>query len=105
MHIFSIKPPFLNKGKNISTTFSQMAETIATAHPTITVSFAVHGMWSNTCVQNIQEILTKQPGVTLVDVDYAGERVCISYDPRQNTVEQLKKIIDKIGYSIRFTKY
>jgi len=102
MHKFSIKPPFPNKGKNINTTFSQMAETIAAPNSSTTVSFAVHGMWSSTCVQNIQEILAKQPGVSLVYVDYAGERVCISFDPRQNTVEHLKKVIDEIGYTIRF---
>lgn len=97
-----IKPSFWNKGKNTRATFRNMPEKVAVPQPSTTVSFAVHGMWSSTSVKNIQEILAKQPGVTFVHVDYPGERVCICYNPERNSIEQLKKVIDKIGYLIRF---
>lgn len=102
MRKFFIKPSFSNKGNKTPETPYQMPETVSVLQQPTAVSFSVHGMWSITCVSNIQDILAKQPGVTFVHVDYSGERVCICYNPERNSIEQLKRVIDDIGYIIRF---
>lgn len=62
--------------------------------------FAIYGggVSCPTCVVNIESWLKDLPGVDEVHVNFGAERVTVSYDPSQVSVDEMQRVIDKAGY-------
>lgn len=56
----------------------------------------VTGMHCHSCVVNIQDNISKLPGVSSVEVSLEKERASISYDPLKVTVTQLQQAIEAL---------
>lgn len=56
----------------------------------------VKGMHCHSCVVNIQDNISKLPGVSFVEVSLEKERASICYDPLRVTVTQLQKAIEAL---------
>jgi len=64
-----------------------------------TVEFPVTGMTCANCAMNIERALKKRvPGVVQASVNFASERVLVSYIPGITTVEEMIGAIEKAGY-------
>ena len=64
-----------------------------------TVEFPVTGMTCANCAMNIERALKKKvPGVVQASVNFASERVLVSYIPGMTTVEEMIGAIEKAGY-------
>ncbi len=64
-----------------------------------TVEFPVTGMTCANCAMNIERALKKKvPGVVQASVNFAAERVLVSYIPGMTTVEEMIGAIEKAGY-------
>lgn len=60
----------------------------------------VKGMHCAACSTLIDKILTKQKGVSDVEVSFGAERMKVAFDPSQITVERMNELLGKIGYKI-----
>ncbi|MEK5400299.1 heavy metal translocating P-type ATPase [Paenibacillus sp. FSL K6-2859] len=63
------------------------------------VSFQIKGMTCAACANRIEKGLTKVQGVEAANVNFAFEKATVSYHPDQTHVEDLEKVIAKLGYS------
>lgn len=61
---------------------------------TTSIMFRVKGMHCHSCVVNIQDNISKLPGVSSVEVSLEKERALICYDPLKITVPQLQQAIE-----------
>ncbi len=50
------------------------------------------------CKANIESDLASYPGIEQVTVDVATRRVSIAYDQQRTSPDQLRAILNKIGY-------
>ncbi len=64
------------------------------------VIFAITGMTCATCVQTIEKVTKKMPGVIEAAVNLNAERGRFVYDPTQVSPEEIKKAIENIGYTV-----
>lgn len=60
------------------------------------VMLGVKGMHCRSCVVNIQDHISKLPGVSSVEVSLEKERASICYDPRKITLSQLQQAIEAL---------
>ena len=67
---------------------------------TVKKSFPVVGMSCSSCANNIQEILTAQPGIVAAAVNYANATVNVEYIPTLVNAHQLKETLQSIGYDL-----
>ncbi|XP_068596463.1 copper-transporting ATPase 1 [Brachionichthys hirsutus] len=63
---------------------------------TAPVMLKVKGMHCHSCVANIQDNVSKLPGVSSVEVSLEMERASICYDPLKVTVSQLQQAIEAL---------
>ncbi|XP_068181022.1 copper-transporting ATPase 1 [Antennarius striatus] len=63
---------------------------------TTPIMLRVKGMHCNSCVVNIQDNISKLPGVSSVEVSLKMERASICYDPLKITVAQLQQAIEAL---------
>ncbi len=66
-----------------------------------TVVIAVEGMTCGGCESHINETLKKLNGVVSAEASYENKNVKVVYNPKQITLEQIKKAIDEIGYKAK----
>jgi Cu+-exporting ATPase len=59
------------------------------------------GVTCPTCVTNIESFVEQLPGIDRVDVNYAAERVTVTFDPEQVSVAEMKSAIESSGYRVR----
>ena len=59
------------------------------------------GVTCPTCVTNIESFVEQLPGIDRVDVNYAAERVTVTFDPEQVSVAEMKSAIESGGYRVR----
>ncbi len=58
----------------------------------------ISGMHCASCAINIESALKKNKGVLDTHINFASEKAYIEYDPKEISVEDLVKTIQKIGY-------
>lgn len=60
----------------------------------------VNGMTCNHCVMTVKKAVAALPSVTDVNVDLAGKKVSLSYDPKATSLENIRKAISDSGYDV-----
>ena len=75
------------------------AETESQANKTVII--AVEGMTCEGCATHINETLKKLNGVISAEASYQNKNVKVIFNPKQITLEQIKKAIDEIGYKAK----
>ncbi|XP_071786662.1 copper-transporting ATPase 1-like isoform X2 [Asterias amurensis] len=65
---------------------------------TKTVTLGVKGMTCNSCVRNIEGMISTQPGVQVIKVSLEEENATITYTPSQTSPETLRDAIDDMGF-------
>lgn len=63
---------------------------------TTLILLRVKGMHCRSCVVNIQDNISKLPGISSVEVSLEKERASICYDPLKITVTQLQQVIESL---------
>ncbi|WP_311836368.1 cation transporter, partial [Clostridium tyrobutyricum] len=58
----------------------------------------VQGMTCAACARNIEKAASRVEGVSEANVNFAAEKLKISYDPEKAKIEDVKKSIEKAGY-------
>jgi Cu+-exporting ATPase len=64
------------------------------------VNVGIGGMVCASCSSAVEKTLNKLPGIGLAQVNLATETASIKFDEATLTFDQIKKAIDRIGYSI-----
>jgi copper chaperone len=64
-----------------------------------TVELKVGGMDCQGCVQSVTRMLSGVPGVEKVDVSLEEGRARVTYDPAKSGPAQLKRAIERAGYT------
>src|SRR5919112_2955152 len=80
--------------KTMATTHSSPAST------TVDVNFPVSGMTCASCVNRVEKVIGKVPGVERAAVNLATERATVSYDPRETTVADIAAAVERAGYGV-----
>jgi copper chaperone CopZ len=63
-----------------------------------TASFRVTGMSCGNCVRHVTHAAEAVPGVSRVEVDLAGGRATVSFDPASTTPAAIAAAITAAGY-------
>lgn len=79
----------------MSTTTNALTNTILRAE----------GFTCPSCVAKIETLIGKLPGVEKVKVHYATERIEITHDAAQSSVEALAAAVTKAGYPARVSPF
>ncbi len=58
----------------------------------------IEGMDCSDCALVIEHRLSRLPGISYVNVDYALQQVCVEYDPKKLKMSELGKRITQMGY-------
>lgn len=58
----------------------------------------IHGMTCNSCVQSIEGVISKKPGVKSIHVSLANSTGTIEYDPLLTSPETLREAIEDMGF-------
>ncbi|MBS4031279.1 MAG: copper-translocating P-type ATPase [Clostridiales bacterium] len=64
-------------------------------------TIAVGGMTCAACANSIEKALNKKDGVQEAVVNFAAEKVTVSYDPSVIQPEEFRNIIEDLGYEVR----
>lgn len=65
-----------------------------------TVKFQLETLTCPSCINKIENVLNKEPGVENAKVLFNSSKVKISYNEEKVSSEQLSKLIEKVGYPI-----
>ena len=65
-----------------------------------TIQLDIRGMTCNGCVNSVNSVLQKIPGVASVEVSLEQNRATIIYNPAQVKPEQFKAAIEDAGYDV-----
>jgi Cu+-exporting ATPase len=60
----------------------------------------IQGMHCATCAQTIEKALKKEKGVFGASVNFASEKMKVSYDPKVITLENIAKVVSNLGYKL-----
>ena len=63
-------------------------------------TFKIEGMTCAACVKAIERVTKKLDGVIESNVNYATEKLNISYEPSKVRISDIKKAVEKAGYKI-----
>ncbi|PWN28138.1 putative CCC2-P-type ATPase [Jaminaea rosea] len=63
-----------------------------------TATLRVEGMTCGACVESIESMLRKQPGILDVSVALLAERAVVDYAPSQWTVEKIVEEVEDVGF-------
>jgi Cu+-exporting ATPase len=63
-----------------------------------TVTVKIGGMTCASCVKTIEMVVGELPGVKSVSVNLATETARIAYDPGITSLDDIKKVIEEVGY-------
>lgn len=86
---------FVDSQKSALSSPSEMAE-MEIFIDTVPVTLRVTGMHCRSCVVNIQDNISKLPGVSSVEVSLEKEKASICYDPLQISVPQIQQAIEAL---------
>lgn len=73
---------------------------MASAKNTNTLSLPVLGMSCAACAVSVESIISAQEGVTQAEVNYATQKVKVSYDPAVTGPAKFQKAVQSIGYDL-----
>ena len=62
------------------------------------VVLKVDGMTCAMCVKTIEETLSALGGVISVNVNFGSEKAYVTYNPKMTSIQDMKKVIDEVGY-------
>jgi len=65
-----------------------------------TKTLNVEGMSCMHCVNAVKNSVGSLPGISKVDVDLAGKKVAVIYDPGKVNIEKIKDKIEDAGYEV-----
>lgn len=68
--------------------------------PMLTHEYIVTGMHCASCARNVEKTVAKLPGVQEAFVNIATEKLKITYDPEQLTIDSLKQAVKSAGFGI-----
>ena len=66
-----------------------------------TTTFSVDGMTCGNCVKHVGEALTEGFPDAKHDIDLAGKKVAVTFDPQATSPEAIAKVLDDAGYPAR----
>src|SRR5260370_11550143 len=66
-----------------------------------TVTVQVEGMSCTACEVPVRDALAHTPGVRVADVSYKRGDARVEFDPKQTSVEQIKRAINSTGYKAK----
>lgn len=87
---------FVDSQKPTVSSPSETSEETEIFIDTTLVALRVKGMHCRSCVVNIQDNISKLPGVSSVEVSLEQEKASICYDPMKVTVPQLQQAIEAL---------
>lgn len=64
----------------------------------VTKTMKIEGMTCSSCAQTIEKATKKLDGVVEVNVNFATEKLKISYEPSSLRVSDIKKVVENAGY-------
>ena len=64
------------------------------------LKLGIRGMYCGSCVTKIEDELRRMPGVVSAVVDLATESAMIAYLPTHVQMEEIKRAIEQLGYSV-----
>jgi Cu+-exporting ATPase len=67
---------------------------------TVTESYRVSGMTCTTCAQSVEKILAGVEGVVSANVNFANNRLTMTYIPEKVNVDELRELVDAAGYTM-----
>jgi Cu+-exporting ATPase len=67
-------------------------------------SIHVTGMTCTTCAGTIKKGLSKTPGISQADVNFASEKASIEYDPTKVDLAKIKDTVSQLGYGVATKK-
>lgn len=67
---------------------------------TKTVKFQLETLTCPSCIKKIEGVLNKEKGVESAQVLFNSSKVKIQYDEGEVTSEQLKQLIEDVGYPV-----
>ena len=68
------------------------------------VVYKVKGMHCASCAVLITKTLQRTKGVASANANYGSERLLLEYDPAQVKIEDVHKLVEKLGYSLILPK-
>jgi copper chaperone CopZ len=80
---------------------SAVAATVESTAAGAKVTLAVEGMTCAHCAKGLSATLRKAPGVIAVEADSDKKEATVAYDPRKQSVDELKKLVRKAGYGCK----
>lgn len=66
--------------------------------PKVTAKISIEGMTCDSCVQHIEGVMSKEPGVKYISVSLEKKLATIEYDPKLAEPKTLRERIDDMGY-------
>ena len=63
-------------------------------------NFKIEGMTCSACVKAIERVTKKLDGVIDANVNYATEKLSITYEPSKVRISDIKKAVEKAGYKV-----
>ncbi|UOY86686.1 heavy metal translocating P-type ATPase [Bacillus glycinifermentans] len=79
---------------------AEKVESLGYRVPAEKAEFAISGMTCAACANRIEKRLEKLPGVESAPVNFALETVSVAYLPGAVTVDDMKEVIEKLGYKL-----
>src|ERR671930_2084920 len=64
-------------------------------------SFALAGLQCVCCAAGVQGMVRELPGVATANVDFAAERLDVTYDPRALSEADIRRAVREYGYGFR----
>lgn len=64
-----------------------------------TKTLDIEGMTCSSCVRNVEETVQKQEGIQKATVNFASEKLQMTYDTDKTSVENIINVIEKRGYA------
>ncbi len=84
---------------SVNQAMSAVSESESQVNKTIVIE--VEGMTCEGCAAHIDETLKQLNGVVSSKASYPKKNVAVVFNPKQITLEQIKKAIDEIGYKAK----
>lgn len=94
----SPKPALLSRPAGTNQTKSTISQPCFTQPLLSVINIHIEGMTCNSCVQSIEEMISKRKGVMLAQVSLADHNGIFEYDPLLTTPEELREAIEDMGF-------
>ena len=67
-------------------------------------TFSISGMTCAACARNIERVVKKQPGVTHAQVNFATEKLSLSFNPAVISFDAIEKAVIRAGFGLHTEK-